>query len=253
MPQVNRLYWVLGSGAGPSGGADAAIEPERIVMSDLRLQTRAGFWPVVLLVPLACGGAPVAHADVFELSGGGQLQGEWLNRGESSTARYEMRTTQGVHIVLDKVSVVQARDEVSVEQQYLEVTTRYGQDVAGQWAVAEWCREHGLDRQRRQHLQRILELEPDHLGARRALGYSQVSGRWVTREESMRERGYVLYRGKWYLSQQVELMERQRRRALAERQWYRQLLRWRRDLSTEQVVRYGMPSWRFAIRVLCPR
>jgi HEAT repeat protein len=51
----------------------------------------------------------------------------------------------------------------------------------------------------------------------------------------MRERGYVLYRGRWRLSQEVELMEAERRRELAERQWYRQLLRWRRDGMPEHA------------------
>jgi hypothetical protein len=164
-----------------------------------------------------------------------------------------------VYVVLDKASVRQARDEVSLEQQYREKLTRYGDDEAGQWALAEWCREQGLDRQRRQHLQRLLELAPDHLAARLALGYAQVHGRWLTQEEAMREQGYVLYRGKWRLSQQVELMEAQRRRELAERQWYRQLFHWRIDLSTERhdqaiagilAVRdpYAVPGATFLLR-----
>ncbi len=85
--------------------------------------------------------------------------------------------------------------------------------MAGQWALAEWCRAHGLDQLRRQHLRRILDLEPDHAGARQALGYTQVRGQWVTQDEFMRQQGYVLYRGKWQLSQQVELAEAERRSA----------------------------------------
>jgi hypothetical protein len=176
----------------------------------------------------------MAWGDVLDLVGGGQLQGEWLNRDEPTPVRYEMRTSQGVLVVLDRSSVLRARHELTVEQEYMDVVNRHGTDVAGQWAVAQWCREHGLTRQRNQHLRQILELDPNHIEARTALGYAQIGGRWITREDAMRERGYVLYRGEWCLSQQVELMEAQRRRELAERQWYRQLVRWRRDLSTDR-------------------
>jgi hypothetical protein len=195
---------------------------------------RAAIWFVVVSTLHMGGGVRVARSDVFDLSEGGRLQGEWLNKQDPAAAQYEMRTTQGVYVALDKSSVRQARDEVSVDEQYREILTRYGDDEAGQWALAEWCRKHGLERQRRQHLQRLLEHAPDHLAARLALGYSQVHGRWLTQEAAMGEQGYVLYRGRWRLAQQVELMEAQRRRELAERQWYRQLFHWRVDLSTQR-------------------
>jgi hypothetical protein len=210
------------------------IEPEPIDMCDLGVHRRMLTCIAVLVFLCALGRQPVAWGDVFELAGGGQLQGQWLNRDEPSAARYEMRTTQGVLVVLDRASVLDARQEISVEQQYREELAHHGDDVAGQWALAQWCREHALDARREEHLRRILELDPNHLEARVALGYSQIGGRWITREEMMRERGYVLYRGRWCLSQQVELMETQRRRELAERQWYRQLVRWRHDLSTNR-------------------
>lgn len=184
---------------------------------------------MLVLLVAAEGGTAAARGDEFELVGGGRLQGHWLNRDDSSHAVYEMRTMHGVRIVLDKTWILQAAPGVSAEQQYQEAVARYGDDAAGQWALADWCRDQGLDQLRRQHLRKILELEPDHAGARQALGYSQVRGQWVTQEEFMREQGYLLYRGKWRLSQEVELAEAERRSDLAARQWYRQFLRWRRD------------------------
>jgi len=203
-------------------------------MARLVHRGHAAFWGTFLSVLCSCAVDRVVRGDVFDLVGGGRLQGEWLNRDDAAATQYQIRTTHGVTVVLDRASVKQARDERSTEELYQEIRTRYADDEAGQWAVAEWCREHGLDRQRRQHLERLLELAPDHLAARRALGYSQVRGRWRTQEEVMEEQGYVLYRGRWRLPQQVELMETQRRRELEERQWYRQLCHWRHDLTTER-------------------
>ncbi len=140
-----------------------------------------------------------------------------------------MRTTHGVRVVLDKTSIIQAAPGTTAEEQYRAFVGCQSDDVAGQWAVAEWCRTHALESLRRQHLRRVLDLEPDHAGARQALGYTQVRGRWVTQAEFMQQQGYVLYRGKWRLSQEVERAEAERRTALAERQWYRQLLRWRHE------------------------
>jgi len=188
----------------------------------------------LLLLLHGAGGKPSVWGDVFELSGGGRLEGEWLNGDEPGAAQYVMRTAQGMRVVLDRGDVLAARREVSAEELYRETAAHYPDDVAGNWALAEWCRQQGLTARRERHLRRVLELDSNHAQARVALGYSQVDGRWLTREEAMRERGYVLYRGKWCLSQQVELMEVQRRQRVAEIQWLRQLARWRHDLSTER-------------------
>ena len=191
-----------------------------------------------IALPLTVAGRvdSVARGDVLELTGGGRLHGQWLNADAFPIEVYEFRTEQGGRLVLNKALVRGVTRVLSAAQQYPRAASQYDNDVPGQWALAQWCREHGLKEQRRIHLRRILELEPNHAGARLALGYSQVRGRWLTQEESMREQGYVQYRGRWRLSQQIELMEAERRRDLAERQWYRQLMRWRRELGTADAA-----------------
>ncbi len=191
---------------------------------------------VLLFVLSAVPDRPV-QADVFKLVQGGQLQGIWLNEESGESQPYQVRTSVGIRIVLDRSMVREVVREPALERQYQQMVARHGNDVDGQWAIAQWCREHGLKERRRYHLQRILRLEPNHVGARLGLGYSQVRGNWVTQEEFMREQGYVQYRGRWQLPQRVELMEVQRKRELAERQWYRQLVQWRADLGTERAER----------------
>ena len=61
-------------------------------------------------------------------------------------------------------------------------------------------------------MRRVIELEPNHAAARRALGYSQVNGKWTTQKEAMEEQRLRARRsGKWMLSQEVELSENKRK------------------------------------------
>ena len=82
--------------------------------------------------------------------------------------------------------------------------------VAGHWELAEWCRKQTLYAQRELHLRRILELETNHAGARRGLGYSQLRGEWVTREEILDRRGYRRFDGRWMLPQEAALIRADR-------------------------------------------
>jgi len=68
-------------------------------------------------------------------------------------------------------------------QSYLQQREEQPDTVAGQLALAAWCAENGLAEQRRAHLARVLELDPDQAAARAQLGHRRVGGVWVTREE----------------------------------------------------------------------
>ena len=64
-------------------------------------------------------------------------------------------------------------------QAYLKIRDRYEETVAGQLELAIWCSKHGLPNQQRAHLTKVLELNPDHLAARAALGFQHVDGIWI--------------------------------------------------------------------------
>lgn len=49
----------------------------------------------------------------------------------------------------------------------------------GQLALADWCAGHGLAAQETAHLNRIIQLAPDHPEARRRLHFQRVNGAWV--------------------------------------------------------------------------
>ena len=204
-------------------------------------QARLYALAVFLLASMLLRGGPFAsplQADVFMLKCGGQVRGAWLNSDRQTAEHYEIELPVGGRIVLAPDVVDQVSCESPLIGQYRRIASCHADDIAGHLAVAQWCRERGLTTQRREHMQRIVQLDPDHIGARRALGYSFIQGRWITHDQYMSEQGYVRYEGRWQLPQQVQLLKVKRERETAERKWYQQLVRWRKKLGTDHHEQY---------------
>jgi hypothetical protein len=192
----------------------------------------AGLLPVAALAMLAACGT--AEAEVFILTNGGRVEGELLNPDELPRQKYAVRTAVGAEITLtpDQVEEVVYRRPEQVEYEAMRHTCP--DTVEGQWKLAEWCRERQLLSERETHLRRILELEPDNLQARRALGYSRVGDKWMTQEERMISEGYRRYKGRWRTQQEIDLMEKDRRKEDAIGEWKKKVSQWRDWLGTDR-------------------
>ena len=193
---------------------------------------------LIFITVLAAAGVPdraPCHADEFLLRNGGRIHGTWLNRKQGVPQQYEIAVAGGGKLTLDGSQVRQAILQNANEESYGRTFSQYPDTVEGQWRLAEWCRVNGLKNRRRQHLRRVVELEPDHVDARHGLGYSQVRGHWVTREEIQRRRGYILQDGRWRLPQEVVLLDQQQAAERTKKNWLVQLRRWREVLGTEDA------------------
>lgn len=187
---------------------------------------------VILLVALT---APLAaRADVFQLANEGVLRGQLLNPDELPRKTYVIRTPNGAVVTLDRAQVAKVERETARDLEYEKRQPTYPDTVEGQWSLAEWCRENKLPAARERHLTRVVELDPDHKPARRALGYIEINGQWKTPEQVQADRGFVRHNGAWRLPQEVEVLERQRKERATERQWISTLKRWRSWLDTER-------------------
>ncbi len=175
-----------------------------------------------------------AGGDVFVLAHGGRLEGELLNPEEKPRKTYSIRTTDGASLTLTAAQVQQVVAVRAEEREYEKIRHRYPDTVEGQWALAEWCRQQKLFTQRDTHLERLIELDPNHAEARRALGYSQVNGKWAKQDDVMTQRGFIRYKGRWRTRQEIELMEGQRKQELAEKDWFQKVDRWRSWLGTDR-------------------
>lgn len=116
-----------------------------------------------------------ATADVFHLRDGGRVTGQLL--GTSETA-YQVRTTVG--IVSLPIDAVERRESApSPFEEYDRRAADAAENADAHFQLAAWCDEHGLVSERRRHLRRTLELNPDHAAARAALGFVRVGSVWV--------------------------------------------------------------------------
>jgi hypothetical protein len=131
-------------------------------------------------------------------------------------------------------------DAISEAEAEYEKLARTAPDtVAGHWKLVEWCRERKLRERSQQHLERILELDPDDAEARTALGFRQKDGQWMTRDDVMANRGMVVYEGRYVTPQHIELHKRQKETKTSQADWsktFERLRRWLTGRREERVA-----------------
>jgi len=176
------------------------------------------------------------RADTFHLASGGQVQGEWLNKEETPLVRYVIRQPSGVVLKLMQEQVREHLRELPAEREHEELAQQASDTVEGQWKLAEWCRDHHLMRQRTSHLERVIELDPNHQAARALLGFAFVGGRWTTKQDLHHSEGFEFYKGRWRTSQEIELIESRSKRELAEKAWLAKLVRLRTHLGNDKLA-----------------
>ena len=80
-------------------------------------------------------------------------------------------------------------------------------DANGWRSLGQWASQQGLASQSKSAYQKVLAVAPDDPGARKALGFVSLNGKWVTEEESYRARGYVQYDGEWMTAAQAQVAQ----------------------------------------------
>jgi hypothetical protein len=175
---------------------------------------------------------PVTDAEVFMLKDGGQITGTLLNPQELPRQKYLIQMDTG-RITLEKSQVEKVVNPSAAEREYEQIAPTFPDTVDGQWKLADWCQEHKLTAQRRTHLERIVELEPDHARARALLGYSKIEGKWMTQKEYQESRGLVRYDSKWITPQEAEIRKKTEKNSLAQKEWIMKIRRWQDKLGTD--------------------
>jgi hypothetical protein len=181
-----------------------------------------------------------SRADLIELANGGRLEGKILPNDETNRTTSTIELATGGRVTIPRSQITKIDPVSDVEAEYKKLARSSPDTVESHWKLAEFCREQKLLDQRRQHLERILELDPNHKEARAALGYRQKNGQWMNRDDEMGSRGMVLYQGQWMAPQQVELMKQQKESRATQADWNKRvelLRRWltgrRQDQATQ--------------------
>ncbi|MEM9657563.1 MAG: hypothetical protein AAF961_04295, partial [Planctomycetota bacterium] len=149
-------------------------------------------WFTVVLAVTWCGGAA---ADVYQLKGGGQVEGLLVRRTEDGD--YVIRTPDGATLAvarLDIKRIIEVDPNLAV---YRDKAKQAPDTAEAHRELARWCKEHRLLDRRDHHYRRLVEIDPEDEEARLALGYRKVGGAWLTREELMKARGMRLFDGKY--------------------------------------------------------
>lgn len=175
-----------------------------------------------------------SRADTVELRDGGVIVS--VSQAEQQPDRLKL-TLQSPHgrIVLDRKVVDRVHRESPAEVEYRRRAPTVSDTVTAQFALAAWCRDNGVSQGMRRHLKRVLELAPDHPEARALLGYQQVDGRWMTRDEVLASRGLVRWGGGYRTKQEAALLERAAKIEATQISWRKKLAGWRSDLDSRNA------------------
>src|SRR5213078_179127 len=90
-----------------------------------------------------------------------------------------IRTLSGALVAIGKSEVESVVRRRLVVEDY-ETLRRAAPDTASaHWDLAEWCRQKSLAKERENHLRKVVEFDPEHTAAHRALGHVKYQGQWA--------------------------------------------------------------------------
>lgn len=165
---------------------------------------------------------PVA-ADEFLLSTGARIDGEFLNADQSPRTTYELKLASGSKLIFTRDQVQEVVRVSPAELEYETLRHQEPDTAEGHWKLATWCKENKLAELSKEHLRRVIELEPNHKDARPALGYSRIQGQWRTQAEHLASLGKVQHKGQWRYPQEIMIIEAKEKADQAKQTWFRNL------------------------------
>jgi hypothetical protein len=196
-------------------------------MNHEKLSARIGY--LGMLVGLLTA-TSLARADVIELTSGGRLDGKVVQSDEADKSLFTIDLAAGGRLTIPRSQVARVDTTSETEAEYEKLAHASPDTVDAHWNMAEWCRQHKLTSDYQNHLQRILELDPNHAEARAALGFRQKDGQWMDRDDVMASRGLVMYEGRYVTPQQIEIMKRQKESKETQSDWKNRIEQLRRSL-----------------------
>lgn len=166
------------------------------------------------------------RGDVIQLRNGGEIRGEIDRQSVRDGGPLTITTLSGSEIVVERDAFTQyAFRPVRIEE-FESRLRRIEPSVEAYWELVEWCAQQRMTPQRNECLERIIELNPNHAEARRLLDHVEFKGEWMTREEMMRERGFVKYRNRYITEQELALIEKTQSEREQEREWQNRIRQW---------------------------
>lgn len=198
---------------------------------------------MVLAVAFVTLAAVPLSADVIRLKNGGELRGAIQNapgaasRTNDEKADVVLRTLSGAKVVVGRAQIESIERRPLNIEEYERRARTVADDVESRWALAEWCRSRNLKAQREEQLEQILELDPGHEKAHYGLGHTKIDGQWAVRDEVLRERGYISYKGRYVSAEEKAMLERAAANREAELKWFKTIRLWHSWLKNSDPER----------------
>lgn len=150
--------------------------------------------------------SPLQAEDVIKLYNGGVVSGEIIDETDDDVT---IRTKRGNLQVISRADIYSVErtgsnlDELQTRQSALR---RF--DVDGHLKLAQWALEKELLAEARSLFEKVIDLDPDHLEAREALGYRRYDGEWYTEDAYMQDvLGMVRWEDRWVTPEEKGLLE----------------------------------------------
>ncbi len=172
--------------------------------------------PVALAALLAASAS--APADELVLKNGRTLEGEVSEAGDTVLFK-----GPGISMEIRRDEVQEIRKTPTAKEQYAKKagdldkadlaldfssgmipSVKVGAAAEAHHRLGLWCATKGLQEEARAEQRKAVAIDPDHAGARRALGFVKTDAGWRPEDEVMAEKGLVRYEGRWMPKEEAE-------------------------------------------------
>lgn len=172
----------------------------------MRNKTRSFTVAAALCAGLALFAAGAARADVVYLEGGNKIQGEII---EETPLHVIVRKPSGLTLTIRKEEIAKIeRDRNPAQEFEARMKALPTGDANGFYELGKWAVSKVLKEKSEQAFNRAIAIDPDHAGAREALGHRKYNGRWYDAAGYKRAvEGLVEWRGQWVTPADRDLLE----------------------------------------------
>ncbi len=173
----------------------------------------------ITLVLLA--GVSGAWADTVTvyLKGGGKVTGALEDKGDCYVITHRFGKVR-----VAKNNVLRIDSERVFQEEFGKRLAQIGADDAeGHFQLGQWAAKQNRRKAAREQYEKAIAIDPNHAGARKALGYVLYQDKWRRVEELLRSKGYVKYRGKWMRKETAATLKRQEKAKAFQREFQRKV------------------------------
>ena len=164
-----------------------------------------------------------ALADEIVLKNGRTLEGKATESGdlvvfEKAGLRMELRRDEVSEIRKSPSPKEEYAKKSAALDAYHTKNSKQKPDAESRHRLGLWCATKGLKEEAKAEQEKAVALDPDHAGARRALGFVKTDAGWRLEDEVMKEKGLVRADGRWVTPEEAEKIAKGGDAALREKE-----------------------------------